>query len=548
MPNIPSTLLAHTCRRVRRLPRRQVAARPAPPATEQALQSANDRLSLALEALDGFIYHADLSDQRVERSAGLAKVLGFHPGDVQPTMAWWQAQIHPDDYVRATRQARESRLATDGHSIEYRARHRDGHYVTVWDRARVLRDAAGAERWLVGTTVNISERSQIEAALRRSEERFRAVQDLSLDGLNILRAIYDAQGQVVDFEYEYINPTAERLVGISNADLAGKRMREIFPGALETSFFQRYLSVAQTGEPQDFESYFEAEGISGWFRNLVYRYGDGIIIAFTDISARKAAEAERVQLLAREQAARTEAQEAVRVRDAFLSIAAHELRNPLTTLLGSAEALQRRMRRAGTLAERDDATLALIASQARRLNQMIGDLLDSSRLERGQLQIERHPVNLVALARRVCQSVRAGLGSHTIELSCPRGALVVDGDELRLEQVLHNLLGNAIKYSPGGQVRVRVERRPGRAVVAVADEGVGIAPEVLPQLFQRFFRADDPAVRQASGVGVGLYVVKEIVTLHGGDVSVASRPGAGSTFSFWLPVRAEAAPAATRTE
>jgi signal transduction histidine kinase len=170
---------------------------------------------------------------------------------------------------------------------------------------------------------------------------------------------------------------------------------------------------------------------------------------------------------------------------------------------------------------------------------MVLTLLDLSRLQMGQMTLERAPVDLGALARQIVEETRPTSSTHTFEYIGPDGPLMIDGDALRLEQVLQNLVQNAIKYSPaGGPVRVQVERHADMASMTVADEGVGIPAASLPQLFQRFYRAPNTGGGYISGLGIGLYVVKEIVTLHGGRIEVASVEGQGSTFTVWLPMSA----------
>lgn len=232
-----------------------------------------------------------------------------------------------------------------------------------------------------------------------------------------------------------------------------------------------------------------------------------------------------------------DAREAIRVRDQFFSIAAHELRTPVTSILGNAQLLERRTRRDGTLSERDQRTVAIIAGQAGRLSRMIGGLLDLSRTQGGQLSLDRAPVDLQALVRRVIDELQPTLHRHAVECVGVDGPLIVDGDELRLEQVVQNLIQNAIKYSPeGGQVTVRVEPRDGWAVLSVADAGIGIPADALPHLFERFYRAGNAGGQGIGGMGLGLYVVKEIVTLHGGAIEVASVEGQGSAFTVTLPL------------
>jgi PAS domain S-box-containing protein len=246
---------------------------------------------------------------------------------------------------------------------------------------------------------------------------------------------------------------------------------------------------------------------------------------------------ERARLYQAEQRARAAAQDALRARDGFLSLAAHELRNPLTTLLGNAELLQRRLQRAGGLPDRDARSLNLIAEEARRLNKLIAELLDISRLEQGQLRLERAPLDLGALVRRAHELIRPTLTQHTLRLECTPEPLPILGDELRLAQVLQNLISNAIKYSPaGGPIDLRGDRRGSCGAGVVSDRGIGIPAEALPQIFHRFYRADHGAQQSIGGLGIGLYVVKEIITIHGGDVTVASAEGQGSSFTVTLPL------------
>ena len=178
--------------------------------------------------------------------------------------------------------------------------------------------------------------------------------------------------------------------------------------------------------------------------------------------------------------------------------------------------------------------------QATRLNKMVTSLLDISRLQLGQLSIEPLPMDLGALAERLVQEAQPILSEHAVEYVPPDEPIVINGDELRLEQALQNLIQNAVKYSPdGGAVEVRISRRNGHALVAVTDRGIGIPSEALPQLFTRFYRAPNVDPQHISGLGVGLYVVREIVELHGGSVEVESHVGVGSTFTLVLPLLEE---------
>ena len=232
-----------------------------------------------------------------------------------------------------------------------------------------------------------------------------------------------------------------------------------------------------------------------------------------------------------------EAQEALHIRDEFLSIAAHELRTPLTGILASVQLLQRRSTHGSAGAARDERTMRVLIDQTRRLHRLIGSLLDLSRLQTGQLTIERAPLDVLLLVRRVIDELQPTLDHHTVYFSAPPGPLPVEGDELRLEQVLQNILQNAIKYSPGGgAVHVQVACEGAQVTISIADEGIGIPAAAQARLFTRFYRVDSPAAQQIGGLGLGLYIVREIVTLHGGHVAVESTEGQGSTFTVCLPL------------
>jgi signal transduction histidine kinase len=231
------------------------------------------------------------------------------------------------------------------------------------------------------------------------------------------------------------------------------------------------------------------------------------------------------------------AQDAIRVREQFLSIASHELKTPLTSLMGFADLLQRRTARESSLSERDQRALHAIREQAKRLDQLIGNLLDISRIETGRLRLECVPMDVGDLTQRVVTAFQPTLEQHQMIFRRPDGPLFVDGDALRLEQVMHNLIGNAIKYSPhGGTITVQVAQHAATARIAISDQGLGIPADALPHLFQRFYRASNIDAQYISGMGIGLYVVKEIVALHAGTIEVASQEGLGSTFTVVLPL------------
>ena len=262
-----------------------------------------------------------------------------------------------------------------------------------------------------------------------------------------------------------------------------------------------------------------------------------------DITERKQHEAELERLYLTESEARAQAEEAVRARDQFLSIASHELRTPLTTVQGYASMLERRARDAANNPARTERIVNTIVRQTERLNALIEQLLDASRLQRGQFELERHPLDLGDLVSRSADDYRLVLPAevegqpvHAIVLDRGVDHLAVLGDANRLEEVLQNLLNNAVKYSPeGGEIQVRLRRESSDAILEVEDHGVGIDEEALPHLAEPFYRVKSED-RGDIGFGIGLFVVDEIVKRHGGRVEVESVLGDGSTFRVILPL------------
>ncbi|CAA9262651.1 MAG: hypothetical protein AVDCRST_MAG26-2401 [uncultured Chloroflexia bacterium] len=230
-------------------------------------------------------------------------------------------------------------------------------------------------------------------------------------------------------------------------------------------------------------------------------------------------------------------QEAVREREALISIASHELKNPLAALMVYAHVLNRRTARAPGASSRDKEAIAAIVEQGERLNAMLGELLDISRLDRDQFTIACVSLDFAELVKRVVADMQPTFEEHTVVVTVCERPLPVSGDRGRLVQVVNNLLTNAVKYSPAGtRIEVRVEAVGEQACLHVRDEGIGIPESALPNLFRRFYRADNGVAQSVNGLGIGLYVVKEIMSRHGGSITVDSREGEGSTFTVCLPV------------
>jgi signal transduction histidine kinase len=231
------------------------------------------------------------------------------------------------------------------------------------------------------------------------------------------------------------------------------------------------------------------------------------------------------------------AQEALTVRDQFLSVASHELKTPLTTLTAHTQLMRRRSSVGQPITERDIRSLAVVDEQARRLRKLIENLLDLSRLQSGRFMADLGPVDLCALVRRVCSEAMSAEEGRSVGLDCDDEPLMVLGNELLLEQVLQNLVQNALKYSePGSPVNIRARSSGEQATVSVTDRGIGVPTVDLPRLFEPFYRASNTVKGLQPGTGIGLYIVREIVANHNGSVDVDTAEGLGSTFTIRIPL------------
>lgn len=233
----------------------------------------------------------------------------------------------------------------------------------------------------------------------------------------------------------------------------------------------------------------------------------------------------------------TKTRAALQLRDEFIAIAAHELRTPVTALLGNTQLLIRRAARGDGLPERDLRAVHAIGELGERIAAMIERLLDVARIEQGQLSVILTPLDLASLMVRVGELLQPIVGTRSLQIQVADEPLMILGDAERLIQVFSNLLANAAKFSAENtSISVRVRRVGGSAVVAIQDEGHGIAPDALERLFERFYRASETSLGYRAGLGLGLYLVRNIVQLHGGEISVASVEGQGSTFTLSLPL------------
>jgi len=266
------------------------------------------------------------------------------------------------------------------------------------------------------------------------------------------------------------------------------------------------------------------------------------------IATRLEADRARGESARRQKAARTEAEASNRAKDEFIAMISHELRTPLGAILIWTQLLRNEQLDEAATAR----ALGMIERSTRTLAQLIDDLLDVSRIIAGKLRIEARPVDLVAVVDAALAAAQLPAESKKIRIDCVVDGPIepVSGDPDRLQQVLGNLIANALKFTPeGGRIEVKLSRVRAHARLTVRDSGIGIEPDFLPFIFERFRQADSTSTRTQKGLGLGLAITRHLVELHGGSVEASSEgPGQGATFTVTLPLLFQAPPPAARTE
>ena len=380
------------------------------------------------------------------------------------------------------------------------------------------------------------ERLRIEDALYRSQERYRYLFNSIDEGFCVIDMMFDEHEKAVDYRFLEVNPSFEQQTGMHDA--TGKRMREFFPD-FEASWFQRYGDVALTGEPVRFAN--ESKELNRWFDVYAFRIGGPdsrkVAVIFNNITDRtKAEHALRASAVA--------LADLDRRKDEFLAMLSHELRNPLAPISNAVQLL-RLQTNEGPLQQQ---ARTIIERQVGQLNHLVDDLLEVSRITTGRVQLRRDRIVVSGIVERAVETARPLVEQrrHELTVSLPPHPIWLHADAARMEQVVVNLLTNAAKYTDeAGRIWLTVEQEGDAAVLRVRDTGTGIAPELLPRIFDLFTQAERSLDRSQGGLGIGLCLVQRLVDLHGGTVEVYSVLGHGSEFVVRLPVMLTALPPST---
>ncbi len=509
------------------------AKREAEERRERALQL----LQIAGDALGGIIYEYDLERDAVERLRGLRELVGYDEADVPNEASWWFNQIHPDD-----RQGLTEVYDSDDERVvnQYRVRHRDGSYRQVEDRAILFRDASGRASKIIGCTFDISERMAALQALQT--ERNQRIMAAELTGLGVWswdlvrdEIVWDDQ----IFRIYGVEPTAGGKVSydtwrdrILTEDLEESE-RVLHEAVLTGRQSKRIFRIKRLSDG-------EVRTIEALDSMVRDENGNPLVIIGSNLdnTDRLLAE-ESLKKLAGDLA------ESDQRKGEFIAMLSHELRNPLSPLKLGIQALP-------GLSDDPKGVLEMAQMLERQVDQMvrlIEDLLDTSRISRGTIELRREMVTLDSVLLLAIDSVRPMISAarHEFNVDLPHETITLHADPTRISQIIGNLLHNAVKFTPdGGRIELHAYPEDGKVRICVRDNGIGIAPSEQDRIFDLYSQVSTSITKQI-GLGIGLTVVRNLVEMHGGSVEVRSEgAGFGTEFIVTLPT-VSAAPATPRT-
>lgn len=470
----------------------------------------NAPIGMALVTLDG---------RFVRVNQVLCELTGYSAEELMTLT--YQDITHPDDLETDVEFVGQlARGEIPRYQREKRYIRKDGAVVVVMLSASVLRGADGVPRYYVSQMEDVTQRRRAEDALRLSEAKFSGIVSIASDGI----VSVDEQQRITVF-----NDGAERIFGYTKQEMLGASLDRLIPERFRDGhrghfegFARGSVSARPMGARREIFG-LRKDGNEFPAEASISKVAVGgttfFSVVLRDITARKEAEAALLR--------------AVVARDQVLGIVAHDLRNPLHTIIMQASLLERPKPEP----ERRDQTPRLVISRsASRMNRLIQDLLDVALVEAGELKVERVPLSSTDLARDAAESEKpvAAESGLELDLEMTGDAPEVLGDRNRLLQVFDNLIGNAIKFTPkGGRIIIGVTPGEHDVQFSVADTGRGISPEQTPHVFDRFWQAATHAKRL--GAGLGLPITRGLVEAHGGRIWVESTIGRGSTFYFTIP-------------
>ncbi len=504
--------------------------------TEEALRQREDELRLITDAVPVLISYVDSQQRYRFNNKGYED---WHGLSACETYGKHVQELLGESVYQSILPYIEMVLSGEQVSFEAQVPHKNGKIHDVNTTYIPQFGQQGTVKGFVALVTDITNHKLAQKALKDSEERLRTL----TEKVRVIPWEVDA----TTGNFTYVGPQTVEILGYPLTDWYADNFwaEHIHPEDQEWAI-NHCLEASLSQDNYEFEyRMLAADGRIVWLYDIVNVVRSGnqpqLLHGFMiDITDRKLSEQEREQLLAREQAARAEAEAANRMKDEFLSTLSHELRTPLNAMLGWTQLLKSR-KFDETTTER---ALETIDRNTKSLAQLIEDVLDVSRIIRGILHLNTQPLELISLVQAAIDTVQPAADAKEIRIECKFDSTVgvVMGDGNRLQQVVWNLLSNAVKFtSKEGIVTLQLERINSRVQIRVSDTGGGIAPEFLSHVFERFRQADSSTTRSHGGLGLGLAIVRHLVELHGGIVSAESPGiGQGATFIVNLPMKAVA--------
>jgi PAS domain S-box-containing protein len=478
---------------------------------EEALREVEGRLRLSLDAAQFGTFDYDPATGLAIWDDQMKKIWGI-PKEENLDYSSVLARVHPEDRERVGKVFAKA-LSSGGNGF-YEANYRivlpNGSIHWTYARGRVYFQGEGENRKairVVGIEQDVTERKKAETTLKESEERFRALSEKSPTGV----AVSSKDGVIL-----YVNPSYERILGYGYGELVGMKASDLYLNPVERSAWLD--SMKDNGSVQDFATMLKKkDGTPIWVSINVspisYLGQPAIIGTIQDITRRREME---------------------QLKDEFIGMVSHEIKTPLTVILGSLNVAMEK----GVSDEDARELMKEAFKSAENLNELTDNLLELSRYQSEHLKLKKEKSNLLDLSEKVVDRLKSKSGIHNLQID---GSLVdlpdVEVDPLRLERVIYNIVENAIKYSPrGGDVIISGYVRDSEAVVCVKDYGLGLSREDQSRLFHSFERLHDARQFSIPGLGLGLRVCDALVQAHGGKITVESELGKGSTFSFTIPL------------
>jgi PAS domain S-box-containing protein len=511
---------------------------------KEELRQSEERFRLLVESVrDYAIFMLDPDGVVLTWNAGAERFKGYRAVEI---IGQHFSRFYPPEALARGLPEQELQVASKTGVFEdegWRVR-KDGSLFWANVVITAMRDAQGELVGYAKITRDLTQRRAHEEDLRRSEERFR----LLIEGVKDC-AIFmlDANGRIVTW-----NVGAERIKGYGASDIIGQHFSVFYPQeARDSGWPEHELQVAaEKGSFVDTGWRVRKDGTTFWANVTITALRDdtGRLLGYAkltrDLTETKRVEAiemanqQREEMLDAERSARMAAQRATRIKDEFLATLSHELRTPLSAILGWTQLLLRGESPKGP--DEQKRAIEVIDRNARAQVQLIDDLLDMSRIMTGKLRLELRQISFASVVEAAVDSAKPSADAKAIRLKAILGAGqdIVSADGARMQQVVWNLLTNAIKFTPkGGQVQVLLQRVNSHLELNVSDTGIGIPPSYLPNVFDRFSQKDSSTTRTFGGLGLGLAICKQLVELHGGSIRAASQgEGKGATFSVQLPL------------